>query len=668
MIAATWSKWWAELVPWVDLRLLIWGGLSTVAVAGALVLLRRYARGKLVTQCVVWSILAHLILGTLLHDPHKRLPQGNSFDEADKGPPSIRVKLASEPQPVSSAQAAVMVPEPQPWDMVESPVEKAASMSPPPREEQDAAEIQVSKPSHAIAVPRIDPIASANPWKSTKPPESPAPRIARAPAAAQGLFMPSDIVASESTPLTPTPSSPKRLDIDEHLTQRDSPNFENHVRPDTQVAPNLAAEAPTPSVRLSSTESPRVIAHDQKLLLDEQGNPTSIMNLVKRPADPARADGEAIPDLLSLRVAPNRSDLAKQFGATDESERAIDLALAWLARNQSPDGRWDADRFGAGRETKFLEKDRQGAGANADSAMTGLALLAFLGNGQSHVSGDYAANIRKGLEYLKRIQAADGNLAGDAEYFARTYSHGMATIAIGEALAMSGDESLRPVLRRAASYTLSMQHPRHGGWRYASPQVKADDLGDMSQFGWQVMALKSASLSGLVTPDRSRQAMLQFMGSVSAGKHGGLAKYYPVPGERPTRTMTAEAACCRFFLGAAETEQQRNECTQFLLDQLPGEGAVDFYYWYYGTLALFQRQGEPWKAWNSALQEQLLDRQSAAGEFAGSWDADKTWGSYGGRVYSTALATLCLEVYYRYLPVYQLSGDPLAADAVPGHR
>ena len=31
-------------------------------------------------------------------------------------------------------------------------------------------------------------------------------------------------------------------------------------------------------------------------------------------------------------------------------------------------------------------------------------------------------------------------------------------------------------------------------------------------------------------------------------------------------------------------------------------------------------------------------------------------GPYGGRVYSTAMAALCLEVYARYLPLYQM-GD-----------
>jgi hypothetical protein len=40
------------------------------------------------------------------------------------------------------------------------------------------------------------------------------------------------------------------------------------------------------------------------------------------------------------------------------------------------------------------------------------------------------------------------------------------------------------------------------------------------------------------------------------------------------------------------------------------------------------------------------------GSRAGSWDLLCAWGELGGRVYSTALLTMCLEVYYRYDRLY----------------
>lgn len=50
------------------------------------------------------------------------------------------------------------------------------------------------------------------------------------------------------------------------------------------------------------------------------------------------------------------------------------------------------------------------------------------------------------------------------------------------------------------------------------------------------------------------------------------------------------------------------------------------------------------------MKRTLLARQEGRGTEAGSWSPDTVWGGYGGRVYATALATLCLEVYYRYVP------------------
>jgi hypothetical protein len=58
-----------------------------------------------------------------------------------------------------------------------------------------------------------------------------------------------------------------------------------------------------------------------------------------------------------------------------------------------------------------------------------------------------------------------------------------------------------------------------------------------------------------------------------------------------------------------------------------------------------------WRTWNRALRQRLLALQRTGGTAAGSWDPDTVWGGHGGRVYSTSLAALCLEVYYRYIPL-----------------
>jgi hypothetical protein len=116
--------------------------------------------------------------------------------------------------------------------------------------------------------------------------------------------------------------------------------------------------------------------------------------------------------------------------------------------------------------------------------------------------------------------------------------------------------------------------------------------------------------------------------------------------------MTAEGLVCRAFLDAENTPPALDEGAAYVLEERPGSGAVNYYFWYYGTLAIFQRQGDDWRRWNAALQQELLGRQRWDGPLAGSWDADDVFGGYGGRVYSTSLAALSLEVYYRYLPTH----------------
>jgi hypothetical protein len=163
------------------------------------------------------------------------------------------------------------------------------------------------------------------------------------------------------------------------------------------------------------------------------------------------------------------------------------------------------------------------------------------------------------------------------------------------------------------------------------------------------MALRSAELGGLATPATTRGGMLRFLNSVATGPYGGLASYRP--GTGPTRTMTAEALVCRAFLRADLNPVQTNEAVHFIMQEVPTAGPMNLYYWYYATIALFQVGGEAWETWNVSLQERLLAAQLTAGQMAGSWPTATVWGGYGGRVYTTAMGALCLEVYYRHLPL-----------------
>lgn len=127
--------------------------------------------------------------------------------------------------------------------------------------------------------------------------------------------------------------------------------------------------------------------------------------------------------------------------------------------------------------------------------------------------------------------------------------------------------------------------------------------------------------------------------------------------------MTAEALFCKQMLGLRRENPQSQEAIEYLQARMPERRNEDIYYWYYGTLALYQYGGQPWREWNSSLRDTLVADQRTTGHAAGSWDPHAPWGAYGGRVFSTALSTLCLEVYYRFLPLYQIGDDSINVNA-----
>ncbi len=397
-------------------------------------------------------------------------------------------------------------------------------------------------------------------------------------------------------------------------------------------------------------------------------------NAIRPNVDPINPSASTnLPPTYRLRSLARRMETARKFGGTEASERAVEASLRWLALHQNPEGFWDADGFShmcpdgqqctgraglVGIDREGI--DRQFAGIKADTGVTGLAILAFLGAGYTHEEGQYADQIDRALSWLIRQQGPDGFLGGPATRYAKMYCHAIATYALAEALGMQTDPSmhqrLREPLTRAVAYIVDTQNRKDGGWRYLKGQRS-----DMSMFGWQLMALKSAEIAGIPIPQETRLLMIQFLKDRSLGKDGGLAAYRvllppfdPLP---PTASMTAEALFCKQMLGLTRKNPQSLEAVGFLMDRLPSRQSEDIYYWYYGTLAMYQFGGSEWRQWNSSLRDWLVADQRTSGHAAGSWDPRAPWGPYGGRVFSTALSTLSLEVYYRFLPLYRVGPE-----------
>jgi hypothetical protein len=369
-----------------------------------------------------------------------------------------------------------------------------------------------------------------------------------------------------------------------------------------------------------------------------------------------------IPKLYQPRLEPDRSVRAQRSGASADSELAVERALDWLSRHQDPDGRWDGGvaRYDDGSKAKgdddFTVHCPPGdtcfgecAYWEADTALSALALLTYLGAGYTHAEGRYAKTVGKGIDYLLIQQQPDGDLRGRSRVVGM-YCHAMATLSLCEAYALTGDGRLRDPAERAVAFLVRSRARDGLAWRYEP----GAPVGDTSILGWVVMGLKSAREVGISTPIEAsiRRGTLGWLNQVAAGQSQGLARYQP--SDPITPTMTAEAWVCRQFLGVGGPGAASTEAARFLLQNESDRGPTNFYYWYYATLALYQHGGEDWDRWNSKTRDRIVQLQSNTGHQSGSWAPDGSiYGAKGGRIYCTTLAALTLEVYYRYLRLYE---------------
>ena len=352
--------------------------------------------------------------------------------------------------------------------------------------------------------------------------------------------------------------------------------------------------------------------------------------------------------MFRLRKSDARDTLLKEFGGSDATEEAIRRGLLWMAAHQNNDGSWSLNRFN--RECEGHDKCDGHGGIDSDAAATGFALLPFLGAGHTHTDGPHMHTVRGGVEWLLKNQKDDGDLSQGSKGNAQMYAHGIATIALCEAYGMSKDERLAEPARRAVEFIVNAQDEKSGGWRY-----RPNQSGDTSVVGWQIMALKSAQMSGLEVPERTLQLASKWLDHVEGdGKRTGWFGYTREGDKNNDPTMTAEGLLCRQYLGAKRGDETLRRGADHLLEYLPQEGKFNSYYWYYGTQCMFHMQGEHWRRWNESMRDMIVESQRRDGNMAGTWDPRDNWERQGGRIMSTSLRLLMLEVYYRHLPLYQV--------------
>jgi len=382
-----------------------------------------------------------------------------------------------------------------------------------------------------------------------------------------------------------------------------------------------------------------------------------------------------------------KKSLVVRGGGGGDTEDAVLAGLKWLARHQDADGSWKTTRYlGECRQVPKYAKGedcRPNPGHDDyDGGNTGLALLAFLGAGYSHLSKDsydgicFGDVVRRGLQWMLAQQDAEGCVGGrKADKY--MYNHALSALALSEAYGLTASALFKDQAQRAIDFTAAAQNPGKG-WRYG---YRPGD-NDSSVTGWAVMALKSAEISGLSFPRSGYDGTRAWFDEATDGTtgrvgytHKGTGKVI-VPGLNEHfdhhETLTAIGVMSRIFMDRTKSDPRLSAGCDLLLRDKPAwnGNAIDFYYWYCASLALFQYDGPSgpkWKAWNADMKRALVGNQNTdlLGCKAGSWEPVDRWGGEGGRVYGTAINALTLEVYYRYANVFGAADAGVAARPAP---
>ena len=357
---------------------------------------------------------------------------------------------------------------------------------------------------------------------------------------------------------------------------------------------------------------------------------------------------------LKGRNPGSRKAMLAAYGGTSETEGAVEMALDWLKRNQQRDGTWRLD----GPYSDGITGS--GSGAQNRLAATAMALLAFQGAGNTHLSGEYKTNVAKGLEALLKMQDRDGSFFATQQLrnSHQLYSQAQATIVVCELFGMTEDSKLREPAQRAIDYAASIQaSDRRGGagWKY-----NPGDGVDTSVTGWFVIALKSGEMGDLSVPSPIKDKVRRFLDNVVAPPRDderyveGSRYLYKVGDKYHRVSMTAEALLCRQYLGWDKFNGSLLAGVRHL-----GENPIDWnepnvYYWYYATQVMHHMGGDAWDGWNDVMRQAVPNQQVKTGREKGSWSpAGDQFGVSGGRLFMTCLCTYMLEVYYRHMPIYQ---------------
>ena len=369
--------------------------------------------------------------------------------------------------------------------------------------------------------------------------------------------------------------------------------------------------------------------------------------------DNGEGPGSTGPDVEILSKRCDLNDRMKRItenGGTPQCEEAVVKSLQWLQKQQNKDGSW-----GDGPQ-------------NYKCAMTGLSLLSYLAHCETPLSEEFGDTVLKGISFLVDQGMKSPVISLVPQMNEVSYDHAIATYALCEAYTFCKEmnipsiANLEQVAVKAVDQIMKGQNS-NGGWAYHyNTQPGAHT--DLSVTGWNVQALKAAEHGGIKPSKGSIRAALAraAMYCRKTSLPNGLFSYQE-NGHEPRASLVGMGVLSLQMCGNGSDSAARKGLDWMLrnanepFNWKAGNPTSSLYQHYYGVQAAMNRGGDVWKAYNRAFRDAVLKAQSSDGSFV-----PNGFGGPGGvvqtsrnrhandRIYRQCLATLMLEVYYRFLP------------------
>ena len=332
---------------------------------------------------------------------------------------------------------------------------------------------------------------------------------------------------------------------------------------------------------------------------------------------------------------------------TPEQERATERGLAWLAREQNPDGSWTSS-VGFKLNNSY-RSTRDGEG---HVGVTALAGIAFLAGGHLPGRGEYGDALDRAVDFVLGCVQEDGYITFAGT---RMYSHAFATLFLAVRHPVDLREDVRLRLQKSVDFIVKCQN-EGGGWRYV-PLARESD---MSIVVCQVLALRAARNIGIRVPKSTVDRAIRYVVDSAVTttqrrsiRYSGLGtfSYQRQAQSRSTFPLTSAGVTALNGLGIY-SDELIDRGIDFLNSQFDSfnrrYGAVGHYFFwyghYYGVQAMYTKGGHDWVNYFTRLRELLLRYQRADG----SWLNE----TGPGDAFSTAMACLILEIPYDFLPIF----------------